>query len=56
MKKLINKSTNDLNDDLISKNMINFSKVLYLLKRSIMGAEIRYFLNKFVELNQEFKE
>ena len=53
---MINKLTYEQNDDLISERMINFAKVLYPHNRSIMGPDIRYCLDKFVELNQEFKK
>ena len=52
IKKLINKES----DKFIGKRMLNFAKKLYPHNRSLMGPDIRYSLQKFIEINPDFKE
>ncbi len=41
--------------DLVGEKMLNFAKDLFPLNRSLMGPDIRYSLQKFIDLNPEFK-
>ena len=38
------------------KRMLNLAKELYPFNRSLMGPDIRYSMQKFINLNSDFKE
>ena len=46
---------NKQNFDLVGKNMLNLAKELFPHNRSIMGPDISFSLNKFKNLNPDFK-
>ena len=49
------KLLNEKDLDLIGKRMLDLAKELYPHNRSIMGPDIRFSLQKFIDLNPEFK-
>ena len=53
---MVFKLLNEKDLDLIGKRMLNLAKELYPYNRSIMGPDIRFSLQKFIDLNSEFKQ
>ena len=49
------KSLNEKDFDLVGDRMLNLAKELFPFNRSIMGPDIKFSLQKFINLNPEFK-
>ena len=49
------KLLNEKDFDLVGERMLNLAKELFPFNRSIMGPDIKFSLQKFINLNPEFK-